>query len=74
MGRAAMLLTIPLDNNGQFKLRVYADGFAPTIQTFDEFSPANEVRMAHAAECQLQTKKLDISTTSGRRFCLHKPR
>lgn len=52
MGRAAMLLTIPLDNNGQFKLQVYADGFALTIQTFDEFSPANEVRMARAAECQ----------------------
>jgi hypothetical protein len=45
-------LTIPLDTNGQFKLQVYADGFAPTIQTFDEFQAANEVRMARAAECQ----------------------
>jgi parallel beta-helix repeat protein len=45
-------LKIPLDNNGQFKLQVYADGFAPTIQTFDEFKTTNDVRMARAAECQ----------------------
>jgi len=45
-------LTIPLDNNGQFKLQVYADGFAPAIQTFDEFSLVNDVWMARAAECQ----------------------
>jgi len=43
---------IPLDANGQYKLQVYAQGFAPTIQAFDEFSPINEVRMARAAECQ----------------------
>ena len=42
----------PLDNNGQFKLQVYADGFAPVIETFDEFSPVNDVRMARAVECQ----------------------
>jgi len=45
-------LNIPLDTNGQFKLQVYADGFAPTIQTFDEFQPDNDVRMARAVECQ----------------------
>ncbi len=45
-------LNIPLDTNGQFKLQVYADGFAPTIQTFDEFQAMNDVRMARAAECQ----------------------
>jgi hypothetical protein len=45
-------LNIPLDTNGQFKLQVYADGFAPTIQTFDEFSAVNDVRMARASECQ----------------------
>lgn len=45
-------LNIPLDTNGQYKLQVYADGFAPTIQTFDEFSPANDVHMARAVECQ----------------------
>ena len=43
---------IPLDNNGQYKLQVYADGFAPTIQWFDEFRPNNNVRMARAVECQ----------------------
>ena len=51
-GTGGYALNIPLDNNGQFKLQVYADGFAPTIQTFDEFSPSNDVRMARAVECQ----------------------
>jgi len=41
-----------LDNNGQFKLQVYADGFAPAIQIFDEFKTTNDVRMARATECQ----------------------
>ena len=51
-GSGNYALNIPLDNNGQFKLQVYADGFAPTIQTFDEFQAVNDVRMARAAECQ----------------------
>jgi len=51
-GSGSYALNIPLDNNGQFKLQVYADGFAPTIQTFDEFKTTNNVRMARAAECQ----------------------
>ena len=51
-GSGSYALNIPLDNNGQFKLQVYADGFAPTIQTFDEFSVVNDVRMARATECQ----------------------
>ena len=51
-GTGSYALNIPLDTNGQFKLQVYADGFAPTIQIFDEFSPVNDVRMARAAECQ----------------------
>jgi len=51
-GTDSYALNIPLDANGQFKLQVYADGFAPTIQTFDEFSPANDVRTARAVECQ----------------------
>ena len=51
-GTGGYFLKIPLDNNGQFKLQVYADGFAPTIQTFDEFKTTNDVRMARAAECQ----------------------
>ena len=51
-GTGSYTLSIPLDNNGQFKLQVYADGFAPTIQRFDESSPNNDVRMARAVECQ----------------------
>jgi len=51
-GTGSYALIIPLDNNGQFKLQVYADGFAPTIQTFDEFKAMNDVRMARAVECQ----------------------
>jgi hypothetical protein len=51
-GTGSYALNIPLDTNGQFKLQVYADGFAPTIQTFDEYKTTNDVRMARAAECQ----------------------
>jgi hypothetical protein len=50
-GTGSYALNIPLDTNGQFKLQVYADGFAPTIQTFDEFQAINDVRMARAVEC-----------------------
>ena len=45
-------LNIPLDANGQFKLQVYADGFAPAIQRFDEFKPTTVVGMTRAVECQ----------------------
>ena len=51
-GSGSYALNIPLDTNGQFKLQVYADGFAPTIQTFDEFQAMNDVGMARASECQ----------------------
>ena len=51
-GSGSYALVIPLDNKGQFKLQVYADGFAPATQTFDEFSAANDVRKARASECQ----------------------
>ena len=51
-GTGDYALNIPLDADGQFKLQVYADGFAPTIQTFDEFQANNDVRMARAVECQ----------------------
>lgn len=50
-GTGSYTLNIPLDTNGQFKLQVYADGFAPTIQTFDEFKTGSNVRMARAVEC-----------------------
>jgi hypothetical protein len=51
-GSGSYALNIPLDTNGQFKLQVYADGFAPTNQTYDEFQAINDVRMARAVECQ----------------------
>jgi hypothetical protein len=51
-GSGSYFMKIPLDHNGQFKLQVYADGFAPSIRTFDEFKTTNIVRMARAVECQ----------------------
>ena len=51
-GTGNYALNIPLDTNGQFKLQVYADGFAPITQKFDESSANNDVRMARAVECQ----------------------
>ena len=50
-GTGNYALSIPLDTNGQFKLQVYADGFAPNTQTFNEFQAMNDVRMARAVEC-----------------------
>jgi hypothetical protein len=52
-GSGSYAMTIPLDNNGQYKLQVYADGFAPSIQQFDESMPATTVRMTRASECQV---------------------
>jgi hypothetical protein len=51
-GSGSYNLNIPLDANGQYNLQVYAQGFAPLTQRFDEFSPDNEVRLARASECQ----------------------
>ena len=51
-GTGSYALNIPLDANGQFKLQVYADGFAPAIQRFDEFKPTAVVGMTRAVECQ----------------------
>lgn len=51
-GAGNYALNIPLDSKGQFKLQVYADGFAPMIQTLDESSSTNDVRMARDTECQ----------------------
>jgi len=45
-------LNIPLDENGQFKLQVYADGFAPYTSFFGESNLVNDVRLARAAECR----------------------
>ena len=51
-GAGSYALNVPLDSNGQVKLQVYADGFAPTILYFDEFKANNDVKMARASECQ----------------------
>ncbi len=51
-GAGTYFMKIPLDSNGQFKLQVYADGFAPSIRTFDEFKTSNIVRMTRAVQCQ----------------------
>ena len=51
-GSGSYALNIPLDTNGQFKLQVYADGFATITQKFDEFQTTNDVRMARTTECQ----------------------
>lgn len=45
-------LDIPLDSKGQYKLQVYAEGHAPAVEVFDEFSGGGDVRMAVASECR----------------------
>jgi hypothetical protein len=44
-------LEFPLDQNGQYKLQVYANGFAPAVQKFNEFDNPLDVRMAKSTEC-----------------------
>lgn len=51
-GTGRYATNIPLDQNGQFRLFAFAEGFAPAVQTFDELSTVNDVRMARAVECQ----------------------
>ena len=51
-GAGNYALNVPLDHNGQVKLQVYADGFAPTILYFDEYNANNDVKIARASECQ----------------------
>jgi sugar lactone lactonase YvrE len=51
-GSGSYNLNVPLDSNGQVKLQVYADGFAPYTAKFDEFHPTNTVRLARSLECQ----------------------
>jgi hypothetical protein len=52
-GTGSYALKIPLDANGQFTLQVYADGFAPSIQRFDEFKATTTVGLARASECRV---------------------
>jgi hypothetical protein len=51
-GSGNYALNIPLDANGQFKLQVYAHGFAPYTIRYDEYQLVNTVRLARATECQ----------------------
>ena len=51
-GSGDYALNVPLDSNGQVKLQVYADGFAPTILYLDEFNANNTLYMARASECR----------------------
>ena len=52
-GTGRYSLNIPLDTNGQFKLQVYADGFAPATKILDEHLDLGDgdIRMARAVEC-----------------------
>lgn len=45
-------LTFPLDSQGQYKLQVYASGFAPAIQTFDSSATGGDVRLTRANACR----------------------
>ena len=51
-GSGSYNLRVPLDANGQVKLQVYADGFAPYVLLFDEYNTSNTVRLARDSECQ----------------------
>ena len=51
-GSGSYALEFPLDSDGRFTLQVYASGFAPSVQHFDEFSVGGDVRMARSTECQ----------------------
>jgi len=51
-GRGSYELEFPLDANGQFTLQVYADGFAPAVQTFDASNLGGDMRMTPSTECQ----------------------
>jgi hypothetical protein len=45
-------LRVPLDTNGQVKLQIYADGYAPYNIRIDEYQLVNDNRLARASECQ----------------------
>jgi len=72
-GSGSYALNIPLDANGQFKLQVYAEGFAPITQTFDEFQTINEVRLARATECQPPGTPPDSNTVCNLALCAGDP-
>lgn len=45
-------LRIPLNSNGQYKLQIYADGYAPYTVILDEFQNINNIQLTPATECQ----------------------
>ncbi len=51
-GAGAYSLHVPLDSNGQVKLQIYADGFAPYNVRIDAFQTVNDIQLARASECQ----------------------
>ena len=42
----------PLDSQGQFTRQVYASGFAPSIEKYDQSTTTLDIRLARAAQCQ----------------------
>jgi len=58
-GTGYFTLDFPLDENGLYTLQAYADGFAPSFQTFNEFDYPQEVRMTRSSKC----KKIDAPNT-----------
>ena len=51
-GAGAFEFDVPLDANGQVKMQVYADGFAPYIVNFDRTRTMQDARLAKASECR----------------------
>ncbi len=50
-GSGSYAMRIRLDSNGQYKLQVYADGFAPAVQSFDILRTNDVVKMTRITEC-----------------------
>ncbi len=45
-------LNVPLDANGQYKLAVYAQGFAPKVRLYDEARTSHTIRLTRANRCR----------------------
>jgi hypothetical protein len=50
-GTGSYNLDVPLNSNGQVKVQVYADGYAPYIVNIDESQPVNHILLTEASEC-----------------------
>lgn len=51
-GAGSYAMNIPLNANGQFKLQVFAQGFAPYTVVLDPLRLVNTVKLAKTSECQ----------------------